>query len=88
MVIQTLNQYSVFQLFILTVVISDKVYVQYELNNILTDEQKSCCRNSRGCKDLVRIDIIKVLIAKKHQHNFHMADVDYNKLLPWFLTII
>ena len=58
---------------LLTAVIYDKVYEYCELNNILTEEQKGCCRNSRGCKDLVTIDSIAVLQAKEHQRNLHMA---------------
>ena len=60
-----------------TAVNSDKIYAHCELNNILREKQKGCCRNSRGCKDLVIIDSIAVLQAKEHQRNFHMAYIEY-----------
>ena len=43
---------------ILTDLIIVKTDEHCEQNNILAEEQKGCCQNSPGCKDLVTFDSI------------------------------
>ena len=45
---------------LLTAVIFDRFYAHFDQNNILPAEEKGCCRNFRGCKDLVSIDSVAV----------------------------
>lgn len=58
-------------------IMSDKVYAHCEANKNLTEEQKGCRCNSRGCKGLLRIDIVVVKQKRKHQRNLYMAYIDY-----------
>jgi hypothetical protein len=43
---------------ILTSVITNKISTQLSINNILTEEQKGCRKNSQGCKEQLLIDAV------------------------------
>ena len=63
----------------LTSVIAAKINEYLNAHNILTEEQKGCYKNSKGCKDQIIIDSIIMNQAIKKQRNLNMACIDYKK---------
>lgn len=64
---------------IFTSVISRRIQRHCEINNIMTEEQKGCKRDSRGCKDQLIIDSVVTGQAVKKSRNLSMAYIDYKK---------
>lgn len=64
---------------VLTSIISNKIYEHLHLNNIMTEEQRGCYKNSQGCKDQVTIDTVIVQEALKKKRNLSMTYIDYKK---------
>jgi hypothetical protein len=61
-------------------------------NNILSEEQKGCCRIYRGCNDQLLVNKLITSLAKKHQRHLCIAWNDYKKAfnsLPhtWIVTV-
>ena len=50
---------------LLTDIVADQIYNHLEENNLLPEEQKGCCRNSRGTKDQLLIDKAVVTAGKQ-----------------------
>lgn len=64
---------------LLTSILSNKIYDHLHSNNIMTEEQKGCYKNSQGCKDQVTIDTVVVKQALNKKRNLSMAYIDYKK---------
>lgn len=64
---------------ILTSVISTKVSLHLENNNIMAWEQNGCRQRSRGCKELLVIDNVITRQAKLRQRKMSVAWIDYQK---------
>ena len=64
---------------LLTKIIANRVYNHCSRNNIITQEQKGCSRNSKGCKDQLIIDTVIVQQAVQKKRNLSMCFIDYKK---------
>lgn len=64
---------------IITSLISQKIYSHLIDNNILTNEQKGCRKQSQGCKEQLIIDQTITQQAVKEQRNLHTCYIDYKK---------
>lgn len=64
---------------ILSSIITAFVWTHCEQNGILTEEQKGCKKNTRGCKDHAIVDAVIVGQAVANQRNLSMAYIDYKK---------
>lgn len=64
---------------IITSLITNKINIHVEDNELLTEEQKGCRRNTQGCKEQLIIDGIIAKEAKIKQRNIAIAWLDYQK---------
>lgn len=64
---------------VLSSVIARRVQAHCDANNVMTEEQKGCRRNTQGCKDQVIVDAVIVGQATQKQRNLSMAYIDYKK---------
>lgn len=64
---------------ILTAIITTKINTHLENNNIMAEEQKGCCKRSRGCKEQLVIDAEIHTQAKLKRKSLHYAYIDYQK---------
>ena len=62
---------------LLTGIIGDKVYVYLERSSLLQDEQKSCCRGSRGTKEQLLIDKTVLRYCRKAKRNLVIGFINY-----------
>jgi hypothetical protein len=78
---------------LLTSIITNKINVHIKKHNIIPEEQKGCCKGSRGCKEQLIIDTeIHNQVRQKHR-NLHYAYIDYQKAFDsvphsWLLHIL
>lgn len=78
---------------IITSVITNSIYDHLIEQNILTDEQKGCRKNSRGCKEQLIMDSVVLQQAFKEHRNLHTCFVDYKKAFDsvphsWLLEVL
>jgi len=78
---------------ILTAALTNRIYDHLQTNKILPDEQKGCCRKSRGCKDQLLISKMVLSLTKKHLRNLSIAWIDYRKAFDsiphtWIATVM
>ncbi|XP_055522904.1 uncharacterized protein LOC129717088 [Wyeomyia smithii] len=64
---------------VLSSVITRKIQDLCDANQVMTEEQKGCRKNTQGCKDQVIIDAVIVGQASQKQKNLGMAYIDYKK---------
>ncbi|XP_055527590.1 uncharacterized protein LOC129720177 [Wyeomyia smithii] len=64
---------------VLSSVITRKIQDHCDANQVMTEEQKGCRKNTQGCKDQVIIDAVIVGQASRKQRNLGMAYIDYKK---------
>ena len=64
---------------LLTAIISDKLYIHLETQDLLPEEQKSCRRRSRGTKDQLLIDKAVIQDCKKRKSDLSMSWIDFRK---------
>ena len=64
---------------LLTSVLTDRLYLHFDRNNILAPEQRGCRRDCYGCRDLLLID--KMILEDCHMHKKKMSTmwIDYCK---------
>jgi hypothetical protein len=65
---------------IFTSVITQKIYQHIETHNIISEKQKGCRKNSRGCKEQIVIDEVILNQVRKKEHNISIAYIDYQKV--------
>ena len=75
---------------ILTAQIMEKIYYSLTSRGLFPDEQKGCCKGSRGTAELLYIDQQILNESKTRKKNLAMAWIDYKKaydMLPknWIL---
>ncbi|XP_015189702.1 PREDICTED: uncharacterized protein LOC107073527 [Polistes dominula] len=79
---------------IITSTICRQIDTHLTKNNIISEEQKGCRRNSQGCKEQLIIDSIIMNQAKKQQRNLHTCYIDYKKAFDsvpphtWLIEIL
>ncbi|XP_052756188.1 uncharacterized protein LOC128201893 [Galleria mellonella] len=78
---------------ILTSCLTNLIYNHIERNNILSEEQKGCRKNSRGCKEQLTIDTIAMKIVSLRKKDFSVMYIDYRKAFDsvphsWLLYIL
>ncbi|KAL1447199.1 hypothetical protein WDU94_005635 [Cyamophila willieti] len=78
---------------IITCIITDRVEEFITNNQIMTENQKGCKKNSRGCKEQLIIDHVICAQAKKRCKNLSVAWVDYVKAYDsvphsWLLQVL
>ena len=64
---------------LLTAIISDKLYVHLETQDLLPEERKGCRKVSRGTKDQLLIDKAVIRNCKRRKSNLNMAWIDFRK---------
>ncbi|KAL1446706.1 hypothetical protein WDU94_005608 [Cyamophila willieti] len=64
---------------IITAIITRKIDRYLTTHEILTEEQKGCRKNSRGCKEQLIIDSVITKQAEKTQRNITLCYIDYKK---------
>ena len=64
---------------LLTAIISDKLYLHLETQDLLPEEQKGCRKGSRGTKDQLLIDKAVIRNCKRRKSNLNMAWIDFRK---------
>ena len=64
---------------LLTSIITERMYVFMETNNLFPIEQKVCRRGSYGCKDQLLINRMIIKDYKSKHRNLSMALIDYRK---------
>ena len=62
-------------------------------HNILTEQQKGCSKNSRGCKEQLVIDSTIMCQARTFQRNLHTSFIDYQKAFDsvphsWLIRVL
>ena len=62
-----------------TGIMGDELYKHLEEDNLLTDEQKGCRRNSRGTKGQLLIDKMVIRNCKRRKSGLGMAWLEYKK---------
>ena len=65
---------------LLTSIITKRMYVFMETNDLLHIEQKGCWRGSYGCKDQLLINRMIIEDCKSKHRNISMAWIDYQKI--------
>ncbi|XP_055543144.1 uncharacterized protein LOC129728715 [Wyeomyia smithii] len=64
---------------VLSSVITRKIQDHCDANQVMTEEQKGCRKNTQGCREQVIIDAVIVSQASRKQKNLGMAYIDYKK---------
>ena len=64
---------------ILTAQIREEIYYSLTSHGLFPDEQKGCCKGSRGTSELLYIDQLILDESKTKQKNLAMAWIDYKK---------
>ena len=64
---------------LMTKILTNRVYHHCVKNNIITQEQKGCAKNSMGCKEQLTIDSVLVHQAVQGKRNLSMGYIDYKK---------
>uniref|UniRef100_A0A1X7TDD6 Reverse transcriptase domain-containing protein n=1 Tax=Amphimedon queenslandica TaxID=400682 RepID=A0A1X7TDD6_AMPQE len=64
---------------LLTGVLAEYLYIFFESNELLPEEQKGCRRGSKGTKDQLLIDKMVLRDCKKRRTNLSLAWIDYKK---------
>ena len=64
---------------VLTSIISERSYKHILANDVLTEEQKGCARNSYGCKDQLLLNKAILEDCKRKKKNLSVAWIDYRK---------
>ena len=64
---------------LLSAIITDKIHLFLNENDILPIEQKGCKKNCYGCKDQLMINKAIIETCKKKHHNLSAAWIDYRK---------
>lgn len=78
---------------ILTSILCHKLNCHLKQNNIMSWEQNGCKHKGRGCKELLIIDNIATMQARKRQRNLSVAWIDYQKAFDsvphsWLMEIL
>ena len=63
----------------LTGVLTKRIQEHLDQNDIISEEQKGCCKKSYGTKDQLLINKIITENSRKAQKNLSMAWIDYKK---------
>ena len=63
----------------ITGIAADEIYNHLEKNDLLSEEQKCCRRNSRGTKYQLLIDRAAMKNCKRRKVGLSMALIDYRK---------
>ena len=64
---------------ILTSCINELIYKHIESNNIMTEQQKGCRKQSQGCKEQLIIDSVISKQALTKKRNIYTMYIDYRK---------
>lgn len=78
---------------IITSIITQKIDRHNTENKILTEEQKGCRKNSRGCKEQIIIDSVISKQAEHTQRNLTTCFIDYKKAFDsiphsWLIKVL
>ena len=65
---------------LLTGIVADEIYNHLEENDLLSREQKGCCRISRGTKDQFLIDKAVMKIYRRTKVALRLVWIDYQKV--------
>lgn len=64
---------------LITSCLTEIIYEHISSKNILTEEQKGCCKNSRGCKEQLIIDSVVMKQALNNKKDISTMYIDYQK---------
>jgi hypothetical protein len=70
---------SAYNVKLITSVISRRMQKYVDDENLISKEQKGCCRGSKGCKDQLLISNAILQECKRRKKNLSMAWIDYQK---------
>lgn len=78
---------------IITSCLSESIYKHIQEHNILSEEQKDCRKNSKGCKEQLTIDAVACKQALKQKRDIHTMYIDYKKAFDsvphsWLIYIL
>lgn len=78
---------------IITSSICNKIDFHLTQQNIITNEQKGCKKNSKGCKEQLIIDAVIMKQTTTQQRNLHSCYIDYQKAFDsvphdWLLRVL
>nr|CAI5864221.1 unnamed protein product [Callosobruchus analis] len=78
---------------IITATICRSIEQHLTQNNILTEEQKGCRKQSQGCKEQLIIDTVIMEQTRKENRNLHTCFIDYKKAFDsvphsWLIKIL
>ena len=69
---------------ILTAQVREEIYYSLTSRGLFPEEQKRCCKRSRGTAELLYIDQHILNESKTRRKNLAMAWIDYKKHMIWF----
>lgn len=64
---------------IISAILAQKITSYIRAENILSEEQKGCCKGAKGCKEQLVIDAIVGGQVKRKKRNLAVAWIDYQK---------
>ena len=62
---------------LLTGIVADEIYNHVKEKDLFLEEQKGCCRNSRGTKDQLLMDMAVMKNCRKRRFGLSIVWIDY-----------
>ena len=69
---------------LMTGMLDEKMYSHLARENVLSSEQKGCCKESRRTKDRLLFDKTVLRNCKRRHTNLAMTWTDYKKPMKWY----